>query len=107
MVNGKFENINAVIGEIDDDALLCVIDLTACCRCPYAGGNTSGIGKWFFPSRTAVPNKIINAQGLEWGFCRNGGFSVVRMNRRGEVNGIYHCEIPDTTGFNQTIYRHW
>ena len=30
---------------------------------------------------------------------------MVRMNRRrGGVNGIYRCEIPDTAGVNQTIY---
>ena len=83
--------MNAVIGE-DDDALLCV---TGCC----------GKGNWFFPNRIAVPNMIINAQGLEWDSYRNRGFCVVRMNsRRGGVDGVYHCEIPDTAGVNQTIY---
>ena len=64
--------MNALIGE-DGDALLCV---TACCRCPYAGGNTSGIGNWFFPNRTAVPNMIINAQGLEWSLKSFSKFSL-------------------------------
>ena len=53
------------------------------------------LGDWFFPNGTALPNMIINAQGLVWEFYRNRGPSVVRLNRRrGGVTGIYRCEVP-------------
>ena len=101
------------IGE-SSDALLCVTDLTACCR----GSDTNGmgaLGDWFFPNGTAVPNMIIGFLGgglsgtpIIWKFYRNRGPSVVRMNRRrGGVNGIYRCEIPVSLGSpidNQNIY---
>ena len=58
------------------------------------------LGDWYYPNGTGVANN-----GLQWEFYRNRGPSVVRLNRRrGGVNGIYRCEIPDTTGVDQTIY---
>ena len=95
-------------GEGDAAALLCVTDLTACCR----GGDTPlgmpALGDWFFPNGTALPNMVINAQGLHWNFYRNRGSRVVRMNRRrGGVTGIYRCEIPVSVApsvVNQNIY---
>ena len=89
------------IGEFDA-ALLCTTDLVACCRRPYTG---PALGDWSFPNGTGVPNFIINAQGLMWDFYRNRGQSVVRMNRRrGGVNGIYRCVIPDQNGVSQSLY---
>ena len=91
------------IGE-SDAALLCTTDLVACCR-RYDTGYYSPLGNWFFPNRTALPNMIIDAQGLMWEFYRNRGQSVVRMNRRrGGVNGIYRCAIPDQSGNTQSLY---
>ena len=78
------------IGDNWDDALLCVTDLTACCR----GG---ALGDWFFPNETQLPNTIpfFNDMPNPWDFYRSRGLSVVRLNRRrGGVNGIYRCEIP-------------
>ena len=83
------------IGE-DDDALLCITNYTACCRPPY-GSPT--IGSWYFPNGTRVPN----ADG-EWDFNGSRSQMVVRMNRRrGGVEGIYRCEIPDAMNVIQTI----
>ena len=83
------------IGE-DDDALLCMTNLTACCQRPYTGA----IGNWFFPNGTRVPSP-----GSNWDFHRTRGQMVVGMHhRRGGAQGIYRCEIPDTFGFTQTIY---
>ena len=91
------------IGE-SDAALLCTTDLFACCR-SYDTGYYSPLGNWFFPNGTALPNMIIDAQGLMWEFYRNRGQSVVRMNRRrGGMNGIYHCAIPDRSGNTQSLY---
>ena len=81
------------IGE-GDDALLCITNQTACCRYPYTAGN------WFFPNGSRVPSS-----GNQWDFHRTRGQMVVGMHRRrGGVEGIYRCEIPDTFGFTQTIY---
>ena len=83
------------IGE-DDDALLCMTNLTACCQRPYTGA----LGNWFFPNGTRV-----SSSGNNWDFYRTRGQMVVRLHhRRGGAEGIYHCEIPDTLGFIQTIY---
>ena len=86
------------IGE-GDDALLCMTNLTACCRNPYTGNNESK-GKWFFPNETQVPSN-----GSWLNFYRTRGQMVVRLNRRrGGEEGIYHCEIPDSTNVIQKIY---
>ena len=40
-----------------------------------------------------------------WDFYRNRDDMVVRMHRRrGGVEGIYRCVIPDSTNVTQTIY---
>ena len=86
------------IGE-NDTALLCVTNLTACCRPPNTG-NGSSFGNWFFPNGTRVPST-----GSQWNFYRTRGQSVVHLNRRrGGVEGIYRCEIPDSTSVTLTIY---
>ena len=88
------------IGEYDDDALLCMTNLNACCRRPYTGENISALGNWFFPNETRVPSR-----GEPWGFYRTRAEMVVFLHRRrGGVEGIYRCEIPDTMNVNQTIY---
>ena len=77
-----------------DDALLCVTNLSACCRSPNARGN------WFFPNKTRVPSA-----GVHWDFHRTRDQMVVPLQRRrGGVNGIYRCEIPDSINVTQSIY---
>ena len=79
------------------EALLCMTDLTACCRSSYASGP---VGNWFFPNGTRVPSS-----GAQWDFHRTRGQSVVFLHRRsGGVNGIYSCVIPDAMNITQTIY---
>ena len=86
------------IGE-DDTALLCMTNLTACCRRPYTGENVTVFANWYFPNGTRVPSILI------WDFYRNRGQSLVRLNRRnGEEEGIYRCEIPDSMNVTQTLY---
>ena len=93
------------IGE-GDDALLCITFKTACCRPPYTDEVELVIGNWFFPNGTRLPSDIANeTSGEEWDFYRDRVQMVVRMNRRkGGVEGIYRCEIPDAMNVNQTIY---
>ena len=83
-----------------DDALLCITTLTTCCRSPYTGEMGSAIGNWFFPNGTRVPSA-----GAQWGFHRTRGQMEVHMQRRrGGVEGIYRCVIPDAMNVDQTVY---
>ena len=83
--------------DIDEggDALLCTTDLTGCCKHP-----PTAIGNWFFPNGTKVPHS-----NEPWDFHTNRDEMVVRLNRRKDgVDGIYRCDIPDSSNVNQTIY---
>ena len=87
------------IGEWDY-ALLCVTDQPACCRRSYTGEFGPTLGNWFFPNRTRLPSFW-----TQWNFYRDRGQMLVNMHRRrGGVNGIYHCVIPDAMNVTQTIY---
>jgi len=86
------------IGEYRE-SLLCLTDLTACCKSDYTGGR-GHLGHWFFPNETMVPN-----MGDQWDFFRTRGQMMVLMHhRRGGVNGIYHCDIPDQTENPRRLY---
>ena len=86
------------IGE-GDDALLCRTNLTACCRPPYTE-NGSASGNWFFPNGTTIPSLDSH-----WEFYRKRGNMTVLLNRRrGGVEGIYCCVIPDAMNITQSIY---
>ena len=79
------------------DALICVTNLTACCRSSYSG---PALGNWYFPNESRVPSYII-----WWDFFRTRSQMVVRLNRRrGGEDGIYHCVIPDSMNVIQNIY---
>ena len=86
------------IGE-SPNSLLCLTENRMCCaRTQSPGGGI--LGDWYYPNGTGVANN-----GLQWEFYRNRGQSVIRMNRRrGGVNGIYRCEIPDQNRNNQSLY---
>ena len=87
------------IGE-GDDALLCITNQTACCRPPYTGGMGHTLGNWFLPNGTRVPSL-----GNQWDFHRTRDqMKVLLHRRRGEEEGIYRCEIPDTMNVTQSIY---
>ena len=82
-----------------EDALLCITSLTACCQPPHTGEMGPTLGNWFFPNGSRVPG-----HGISWDIYRARGQMVVRMNRRrGGVEGIYRCEIPDAMNVTQTI----
>ena len=81
------------IGQGGDDALLCVTNQRACCR-------NGTIGDWYFPNGSRVASAR-----PELDFYRDRGQLGVHLKRRrGGVDGIYHCEIPDSMNVNQTIY---
>ena len=80
------------IGE-GGDALFCVTDFHKCCRPPY-------IGNWFFPNRSRVPSND-----NQWDIYRTRGRMMIKLHRRrGGVEGIYRCEIPDAMNIIQTMY---
>ena len=84
------------IGE-KNASLLCMTNVTACCQQSQTG---SVLGNWLFPNETRVPSS-----GEKWDFYRARGQSVVRLDRRrGGVDGIYHCEIPDLMNVIQIMY---
>ena len=88
------------IGE-GDDSLLCITNLTACCRPPYTDPiGRQAVGNWYFPNGTRIPSS-----GNQWDFHRTRGQMVVHMHRRrGGEDGIYHCVIPVTTSIDHTVY---
>ena len=88
------------IGEGKYTALLCATNFTACCRASYTGENGPGLGNWYFPNGSEVLSSGTNRD-----IYRTRGKMVVYLNRRrGGVEGIYRCEIPDSTNVTQTIY---
>ena len=94
------------IGEGRDAALLCLTDQTACCSRFYTGEIGSALGNWFFPNGTRIPSTYANyTTRTQWDFHRTRGQMIVHMRRRrGGVDGIYRCEIPDAMNVTQTIY---
>ena len=87
------------IGE-RDDALLCVTDQPACCLHFYTRYRALIFGNWFFPNGSRIPSFV-----KQWNFYRNRGQKVVNIHRRrGGVNGIYSCVIPDAMNVTQTIH---
>ena len=87
------------IGE-GEDALFCITNQTACCRSPYTGVMGPALGNWFFPNESRVLSGNANDD-----FYRTRHQMMVHLHRRrGGVEGIYHCEIPDGMNVTQAIY---
>ena len=95
-------NSLATLGDIgkDDTALLCRTTLDTCCRYPYTIKNMFMFGNWFFPNGSKVPT-VVNLED----FYRTRDQSVIYLHRRrGGVEGIFRCKIPDSMNVTQTIY---
>ena len=88
------------IGE-GDDALRCTTDNTSCCQPPYTQSlSQTSLGNWIFPNGSRVPSS-----GGQWDFYRTRGRMVVLLHkRRGEVDGVFYCVVPDKEGNEQTTY---
>ena len=79
------------IGE-NDTALICKTNQTACFSDP--------IGNWVFPNGSKFHSKAD-----QYNLYETGGEMMVLMHRRrGGEDGIYHCEIADSTNNTQNIY---
>ena len=84
------------IGE-GDGGLLCITDLTACCRPPYT---VQTIGNWYFPNGTRV-----SSSGKNRDFHRTRGDMTVLLHRsRGGEDGVYSCVVPDALNVTQSVY---
>ena len=109
LLTGKTYQNNSIVMLEDigdgDDALLCVIDQTACCRKPYTDALGSVMANWFFPNGTGVPSSIVNTSKEQWDIYSTRGWIVVGLHRReGGEDGVYRCEIPDAMNVIHTIY---
>ena len=85
-------------------ALLCITNVTDCCR----GGDNHVISRsmreWHFPDGSSVSIK-----GTGQSFYRDRNASIVRLNRRDNAtspNGIFRCIIPSSISpiMNKTFY---
>lgn len=86
------------IGE-NDNALLCLTDLTLCCRAPYTGIPGYAVGNWYFPNGTRVLSST-----TKWEIYRTRGQNLIYLHlRRGGATGIYRCTIPDGAGVYHNI----
>ena len=105
-LNGTIYQNNSIITLEDigegDDGLLCITDLRNCCQSAQIGMNVA-YGNWFFPSGNRVTGET-TVNGTQSDFYGDRGASVVRLNhRRGGEDGIYRCEIPDTTNVHCAV----
>ena len=100
-------NSNVILDDFGEggDALLCITNQTACCQPPYTEDMGSVLGNWFFPNGSRVPSDTVNDTSSEMlDFYKSGDRRVVRMNRRkGGVDGIYCCVVPDAVNVSSTI----
>ena len=60
------------------------------------------MGNWFFPNGTTINTP---GKGTDWDIYRTRGEMAVLMQRkRGGIDGIFRCDIPDEMNVTQTIY---
>ena len=109
VLNGTTYQNNSIvilkeIGE-GDDALLCITNQTACCQPPYTEDMGPALGNWYLPNGTRLHCDTVNDTSSEMlDFYKSGDQRVVRMNRRrGGVDGIYCCVVPDAVNVSSTI----
>ena len=89
---------------INGSALRCVTDNTQCCSIFQTQG-ASGVGQWYFPNGTAVPNPGMTVPPADLALYRTRDDRVVLLHHNfGGVNGIYRCEVPDGSGVTQNLY---
>ena len=77
--------------------LMCYTDKIDCCR---RGVNKSG--EWYYPNGLQV-----GPVGDGGGFYRSRSRSVIQLHRKIATVmpiGVFHCEVPDSSGANRSIY---
>ena len=91
------------IGSTDDTALICHTNRRA--------SRANSGGDWVGPSGVAVGGLTIGTDNVP-GFKRNRDPMIVRLLRNTATDppsgipseGIFHCEVEDDTGTQQTVY---
>ena len=102
-LNGKVYPNNSVIslsnvGE-NEHALLCKTNLMTCCATL-----PNRFGEFYYPNAGTVSVKKAG-----YGFYRDRGAQVVRLNRREGVtspSGKFRCAVPDASGTIQNLFVH-
>ena len=84
------------IGQSSPNSLYCLTDYTSCCR-EEDGGSA---GEWFQLGRTVPVGNV----GTD--FTSSRAPSAVLLNHLTTTgpNGVYTCQIPDTSGQLRTLY---
>ena len=88
------------IGE-KNKALLCHTNKTDCCT-----SSQIKAGEWYFSNENQVQKLLLARRNASHYFYRDRGSQVVRLNRvmNPPERGRFFCEVPDSSGKNQTIY---
>ena len=80
--------------------LVCTTVYQPCC-------SAAGQGGWYYPNGSAVPP----AAGGATLFASRSGQGYIGLNQRNNfsenglnVDGVYNCEVPDSSGMNETLY---
>ena len=81
------------IGEGQDDSLHCVTDNSECC--------TNGQGNWYDERGDEVHQ---GSDGISDLYVTRGQGVVYLNNRTGGSVGLWRCDIPDSSGVQQSIY---
>ena len=77
-------------------ALVCTTTYTPCC----SSANPETL--WYFPNGSPVPNNPALSYHRKRG--RDPGRVILVRNFESTTTGIFHCDIPDTSGFIQSLY---
>ena len=95
LVNNSFivRGPPANIGEGHNDSLHCVTDNSDCC--------TNGQGNWYDETGGEVQQGSDGDSNLY--VTRGDGVVYLNRRRRGS-SGMWRCDIPDSTGVQQSIY---
>ena len=91
-----------MIGEEEDETLLCVTDFYHFCR----ESCSEAVGQWYFPNGSPVPVSTSTHNNTLY---MNKNYGVVRLHRKNNATietGSYCCEIQDSTRAIQNICVH-
>ena len=95
-MNNSIVNIED-IGE-NNAALICQTDGRPCCQ-----SLPNRAGEWYYPNGSNLTNDL-SGRDL---YRNRGDEGEVRLNRRNNALfpiGMYHCEVPDISSINHTVY---
>ena len=112
LLKGEVIANNSVIDpneiEEDDKALICLTNLTDCCRKIDRSNQSYALGNWHYANGMNIPIKAEHRQGF---FYEIRGMSAVRLSREGAgprnfqvPGGMFRCEVPDAENILQEMF---